>query len=101
MQINRLNQASGLEISSIQFSEYATISLNGDKEAAAIVDENGKSTPIEGAESTETLRRQKGKQFAGDAAPAEGEKSGEEQKSTIIRRCGKFDEWFGARGRRS
>ncbi len=83
MQINRLNQASGLEISSIQFSEYATISLNGDKEAVAIVDENGKSTPIEGAESTETPAPAEGEAPAGDAAPAEGEKSGEEQNQQL------------------
>lgn len=32
MQINRLNQASGLDIVSIQFSEYASISLDGEKQ---------------------------------------------------------------------
>ena len=47
MQINRLNQASGLDIVSIQFSEYASISLDGETQDSSSEEANTDETNTE------------------------------------------------------
>lgn len=81
MQINRLNQASGLEISSIQFSEYATISLDGDSESVA--SENVSDSENKDTASTEDVTSSEDKTADEDTASTEGKTEGEKQSQQL------------------
>ena len=71
MQINRLNQASGLDIVSIQFSEYASISLDGETQDASSEEANTDETNTEETDSTSE-----------ETASTDGTNTAEEQTDT-------------------